>query len=144
MWRHFYFISASLNAAHFLRSRKSSRNKCKLMIVIFTNLMHKYFISIHLLHSSTCFEHYYVHLQEDNCIITAYGIVTVFRWLFSTQVTGGLLGMSRIVDSIILLIPTSRSTIRIRIIESIILLIPTSRSTIMIRIIGLIVGLSNR
>ena len=52
--------------------------------------------------------------------------------------------MSRIVDSIILLIPTSRSTIRIRIIESIILLIPTSRSTIMIRIIGLIVGLSNR
>ena len=24
---------------------------------------------IHLLHSCTCFEHYYAHLQEDNCII---------------------------------------------------------------------------
>jgi len=34
---------------------------------------------IHLLHSSTCFEHNYAHLQEDNCISTASGIVTVFR-----------------------------------------------------------------
>ena len=55
-------------------------------IVFFTNLMHKFFISIHLLHSSTCFEHYCAHLQEDSCISTASGIVTVFRWLFSTQV----------------------------------------------------------
>jgi len=31
----------------------------------FTNLMHKFFILIHLLYSSTCFEHYYAHLQED-------------------------------------------------------------------------------
>ena len=30
--------------------------------------MHKLFILIHLLLSSTCFEHYYAHLQEDNCI----------------------------------------------------------------------------
>ena len=37
------------------------------MIVFFlTNLMHKFFILIHLLHSSTCFEHYYARLQEDN------------------------------------------------------------------------------
>ena len=35
------------------------------MIVFFTNLMHKFSILIHLLHSSTCFEHYYAHLQED-------------------------------------------------------------------------------
>jgi len=45
----------------------------------FTNWMHKFFILIHLLHSSTCFERYYPHLQEDNCISTASGIVTVFR-----------------------------------------------------------------
>jgi hypothetical protein len=44
---------------------------------IFTNLMHKFFILIHLLHSSTCFEHYYAHLQEDNSINTASGIVTL-------------------------------------------------------------------
>ena len=49
------------------------------MIVFFTNLMHKFFILIHLLHSSTFFEQYYAHLQEDNCINTASGIVTVFR-----------------------------------------------------------------
>ena len=30
----------------------------------------KFFISIHLLHSSTCFEHYCAHHQEDNCINT--------------------------------------------------------------------------
>ena len=57
------------------------------MIVFFTNLMHKFFILIHLLHSSTCFEHYCAHLQEDNCISTASGIVTLFRRLFSTQVS---------------------------------------------------------
>jgi len=43
----------------------------------FTNLMHKFFILIHLLHSSTCYEHYYAHLQEDNCVSTASGIVTL-------------------------------------------------------------------
>ena len=42
------------------------------------NLMHKFYILIHLLHSSTCFEHYCAHLQEDNCINTASGIVTLF------------------------------------------------------------------
>ena len=36
-----------------------------IMIVIFSNLMQKFFIVIHLLYSSTCFEHYYAHLQED-------------------------------------------------------------------------------
>ena len=59
-------------------------------IVFFTNLMHKFFISMHLLHSSTCFEHYCAHLQEDSCLSTASGIVTLFRWLFSTQVTRGV------------------------------------------------------
>jgi len=49
-----------------------------IMIVFFTNLIHKLFILIHLLHSSTCFEHYYAHLQEDNCISAAPGIVTLF------------------------------------------------------------------
>jgi len=28
-------------------------------------------ILIHLLYSCTCFEHYYAHLQEDNCISTS-------------------------------------------------------------------------
>jgi len=32
---------------------------------LFTNLMHKFFILIRLLYSSTCFEHYYAHLQKD-------------------------------------------------------------------------------
>jgi len=40
--------------------------------------MHKFFILVHLLRSSTCFEHYCAHLQEENCISTAPGIVTVF------------------------------------------------------------------
>jgi len=56
-----------------------------IMMVFFTTLMHKFFILIHLLRSSTCFEHYYAHLQEDSCISTASGIVTAFGWLFSTQ-----------------------------------------------------------
>jgi len=55
------------------------------MIVFFTNLMHKFFILIHLIYSSTCFEHYYAHLQEDNCISTTSGIVTIFRNLCSEQ-----------------------------------------------------------
>jgi len=38
--------------------------------------MKKLFILIHLLYSSTCFEHYYAHLQEDDCISTASGIVS--------------------------------------------------------------------
>ena len=48
-----------------------------IMVFFFTNLMHKFFILIHLLHSSTCFEHYCAHLLEDNCINTASGIVTL-------------------------------------------------------------------
>ena len=41
----------------------------------FTNLMHKFFILIHLLYSFTCFEHYYAHIQEDIYISTASRIV---------------------------------------------------------------------
>jgi len=52
--------------------------------------MHKFFIVIHLLYSSTCFEHDCAHLHEDSCISTASDIVTLFRRLFSTQVTRGL------------------------------------------------------
>jgi len=59
-----------------------------IMIVSFTNLMQKLFVLVRLLYFSTCFEHYCVHLQEDNCISTASGIVTLFGLLFSTQVTG--------------------------------------------------------
>jgi len=57
--------------------------------VIFCFLFYQ-FILICLLHSSRCFEHYCAHLREDNCINTASGIVTLFGWLFSTQVTRGL------------------------------------------------------
>jgi len=46
-------------------------------LFFFSNLMSKFFILIHLLYSSTCFEHYYAHLQEDNCIKIASGIVTM-------------------------------------------------------------------
>jgi len=48
------------------------------IVIFFTNLMHKFFILIHLLHSSTRFEHYCAHIQEDNCINTASSIVTFF------------------------------------------------------------------
>jgi len=47
--------------------------------LFFTNLMHQFFILIHLLHSCTCFEHSCAHLQEDNFISVASGIVTLFR-----------------------------------------------------------------
>jgi len=48
-----------------------------LLVFFSNNLMHKFLILIHLLHSSTCFEHYCAHLQEDNYINTASGIVTL-------------------------------------------------------------------
>ena len=35
-----------------------------IIMVFFTNLMHKFFILIHLLHPSTCFKHYCAHPQE--------------------------------------------------------------------------------
>ena len=34
------------------------------------------------LQSSTCFEHQHAHLQEDNCINTASGIVTLCKRLY--------------------------------------------------------------
>ena len=49
-----------------------------MIVVFFTTLSHKFVILIHLLQSFIRFEHYCVHLQEDNCINTASGIVTVF------------------------------------------------------------------
>ena len=62
-----------------------------MIVLFFTNMMQKFFILIHLLHSTTCFEHCCAHPQEDNCINTASGTVTLFGWLFRTQVTRGLL-----------------------------------------------------
>jgi len=50
-------------------------------------MMHKFFILILLLHSSTCFENYCALLQDSNCINTASDIVTPFGWLFSTHVS---------------------------------------------------------
>jgi len=44
----------------------------------FINLRHKFFVSIHLLHSSICFKQYRAHLQKDNFINTS-GNVTPFR-----------------------------------------------------------------
>jgi len=40
-------------------------NNKGMMTVYFYQLMHKLFISIYLLYSSTCFEHYNAHFQED-------------------------------------------------------------------------------
>jgi hypothetical protein len=54
-----------------------ANNEGVMIVFFFNNLVHKFFILIHLLHSSTCFEHYCAHLQEDNCINTASGIVTL-------------------------------------------------------------------
>ena len=85
--------------SHNLRKRQTTSKTTKLtffflvlltahpniMSLFLTNLMHTFFMLIHLLHSSTCFEHYCAHLQEDNCINTAYGIATLFGWLFSTK-----------------------------------------------------------
>jgi len=44
--------------------------------------MHKWFILIHLFHSSTRFEHCCARLQEDNCIDLASGTVTLFGWRY--------------------------------------------------------------
>jgi len=46
--------------------------------LFFTNLIHKFFILIRLLYSSTCFEYCCAHLKGDNCVSTASGIVTLF------------------------------------------------------------------
>jgi len=82
-----YFISAAVMIYFYIWLAVHPN----IMIFFFTNLMNKFFILICLLHSSTCFEQYCAHLQEDNCISTASGIVTVFRWVFGTEVTGGWL-----------------------------------------------------
>jgi len=46
-------------------------------VVFFFYQLHAQTILVYLLHSSTWFEHYCAHLQEDNCINTASGIVTL-------------------------------------------------------------------
>jgi hypothetical protein len=44
-----------------------------------------------ILESSTCFEQYYAHPQEVNCINTASGVVTLCKWLACAQVKRGVL-----------------------------------------------------
>jgi len=73
------FRSGRNKQLRFISSEYAKFSVTVMIVFIITNLMHKFFISIHLLYSCTCFEHYYAHLQEDNCISTAYGIVTLFR-----------------------------------------------------------------
>jgi len=68
---------SNIIGTNFILNRK--HKQAIMMIVFFTNLMHKFFILIHLLYSSTRFKHCYAYLQVDNCIITAFGIVTLFR-----------------------------------------------------------------
>jgi len=41
----------------------------QLIIMFFTKLIQKFFILIHLLHTSTCFEHYYAHPQEVKFVL---------------------------------------------------------------------------
>ena len=67
------------NSKFWSKAHLSLHNKCQVIFlsifwpcvvinnsIFFTNLMHKFlFIFIHLLHSSTCFEHYCAHPQED-------------------------------------------------------------------------------
>jgi hypothetical protein len=54
---------------------------------LISNLMHKIHVYLHIIHllkSSTCFEHYHAHLQDvlrRNCIYAASGIVTLCRSL---------------------------------------------------------------
>jgi len=40
-----------------------------MIVFFFTNLLLKFFILIHLLHFSTCFEHYFAHLQEGRLLV---------------------------------------------------------------------------
>jgi len=61
-----------------------------IILFLFTKLMRKFFILIHLVYFCTCFEHCYAHLQEDSCVSIAYGIVTLFGRLFSAQVMTGI------------------------------------------------------
>jgi len=56
---------STVTAARFLSVKKPTSCHDSLF---FTNLMHKFFIWIHLLHSCTCFEHYCAHLQGDNFV----------------------------------------------------------------------------
>jgi len=86
---HKYLRQKCFNCGHTVEENLATRFIAIfwIMIAFYTNLMKKFFILIHLLHSSACFEHYCAHLHEDKCISTASGIVTLFRWLFSTEVT---------------------------------------------------------
>jgi len=42
---------------HHTAASNKTETQYQLIIVFFTNLLHKFFILIHLLHSSTCFKH---------------------------------------------------------------------------------------
>jgi len=71
--------------------RTGMTHLCQPMIFLFfTNLLHKLFILILFyipLHVSSTIV---LRFRRTNCISAASGIVTVFWWLFSAQVTRGL------------------------------------------------------
>lgn len=69
---------AELHTVSCAAVRDISEKKSLLMIVIFTSLMHIFFILIHLLYSCACSERCYAHLREDNCIGAASGVVALF------------------------------------------------------------------
>jgi len=74
-YRLFYSISVTFAVALMLPFQRTTGflipgELNESMVVFFTNFIYKFFILIHLLHSSTCFEHYCAHLQEDYCINT--------------------------------------------------------------------------
>ena len=51
--------------------------------------------------SSTCFEHYYVHLQVDNCISAASGVVTIFLYMFRALLCSSSLGQLVLVQHLV-------------------------------------------
>jgi len=58
-----------------------------IIIVFLTYLMHKFCILIYLLHSSTCFEHYYARPQEVKlCLLVQPLVSSLSLGDFNTQV----------------------------------------------------------
>ena len=61
------------------------------IMVFFTNLMHKFLILIHLLHPSTCFKHYCAHPQE--VVLYNYNIWACHSLLGDCSVRSSLLNL---------------------------------------------------
>jgi len=54
------------------------------------------------LHSSTCFEQHTAHHQEDNCITTASGIVTLCKQLYSMRILYSCLQRVTIPEAVVI------------------------------------------